>query len=241
MEAVNTLTPELLAIGFIRYVVFLFSTTCHEASHALAAKLGGDPTAFHSGQVSLNPVPHIRREPFGMVVVPLLALLTGGAMIGWASAPYDPLWQHRHPRRAAWMSLAGPGANFALVLVAAILIHAGIFAGIFQAPEQLNSLTLVESTRPGLMDMAARFVSILFSLNLLLGTFNLLPVPPLDGFSAVALLMPASAAARWDQFAHAIRSYSFIALLLCWQLFEKIYWPVFGFGVRLLYPHSMYH
>src|SRR5258708_2448900 len=105
------MTPEMLAVGVIRYVVFLFSTTCHEASHGLAAKAGGDLTAFEGGQVTLNPVPHIRREPFGMVVVPLLGLFLGGMMMGWASAPYDPAWQRQYPRRAAWMSLAGPAAN----------------------------------------------------------------------------------------------------------------------------------
>jgi len=62
-----SITPELIALGFIWYVVFLFSTTCHEAAHALAAKIGGDPTAAHGGQVSLNPIPHIRRSPVGMV------------------------------------------------------------------------------------------------------------------------------------------------------------------------------
>ena len=82
------------------YVAFLLSITCHEGAHALAAKLGGDLTAFHEGQVSLNPVPHIRREPFGAVVVPLLSYILGGWMIGWASAPYDPDWQRRHPHRA---------------------------------------------------------------------------------------------------------------------------------------------
>jgi Zn-dependent protease len=232
-------SPEFLALAFVRYIVFLFSTTCHEASHALAAKLGGDLTAFHSGQVSLNPIPHIRREPFGMVVVPLLALFTGGAMIGWASAPYDPHWQEQHPRRAAWMSLAGPAANFTLVLIAGLLIHAGLFGGVFAPPLQLNSTHLVEG-RPGMWEGAARFLSVLFSLNLLLGTFNLLPVPPLDGFGAVGLLLPKSAAAQWDRFGHTLRAYSFIALLLAWQLFGRLYWPIFRTGVSLLYPQWSY-
>lgn len=232
----NPLTPELLSLGLVRYIVFLFSTTCHEASHAFVAKLGGDPTAFRSGQVSLNPIPHIRREPFGMVVVPLLSLLTGGAMIGWASAPYDPLWQYRHPRRAAWMSLAGPAANFSLVLIAAILMHAGIFAGVFQPPERLSSIHLVEPVAPGIMEFAARALSVLFSLNLLLGMFNLLPLPPLDGFSAVGIVLPEGAMAVWNRLGLAIRGYSFLLLLVCWQVFERIYWPVFSTGVHLLYP-----
>ncbi len=102
------ISPELLALGFIWYVAFLFSTTCHEAAHALAAKLGGDETAFVGGQVALNPVPHIQREPWGMVIIPILSLIINRSIIGWASAPYDALWERRHPRRAAWMALAGP-------------------------------------------------------------------------------------------------------------------------------------
>ena len=101
------------------YVAFLLSLTCHEAAHALAAKLGGDLTAFHGGQVTLNPVPHIKREPFGTVFVPLVSYFMGGWMIGWASAPYDPTWQMRYPHRAAWMAAAGPLANFTLAMLAA--------------------------------------------------------------------------------------------------------------------------
>lgn len=234
----GTFTPEFFALGFMRYIVFLFSTTCHEASHALAAKLGGDLTAFHSGQVSLNPVPHIRREPFGMVLMPLIGLLLGGAMIGWASAPYDPLWRLRHPKRAAWMSLAGPAANFALVLLAALAIHAGLLTGVFQPPEQLTSLRLVDaaSSTGGLMAGTAKVLSVIFSLNLLLGCFNLLPIPPLDGFGVVGIFLPEKAMRAWDRFGDSIRSYSFLVLILGWRMFEYLYWPIFGAGVRLLYP-----
>src|SRR6266550_6775672 len=127
-----------IALGAVWYVAFLFSTTCHEASHALAGKLGGDPTAFEGGQVTLNPIPHIQRSPFGMVVMPVLSYLLGGWMIGWASAPYDPAWQRRHPHRAAWMALAGPAANFTLMLLAAIGIRVGIAMGRFTAPDSIS-------------------------------------------------------------------------------------------------------
>ena len=100
----SAMNPEFLLLGVIWYIVFLFSTTCHEGAHALAAKLGGDPTAFHGGQVSLNPWPHIQRELIGMVVVPILSYIMAHWMIGWASTPYDPSWQQRYPRRAAWMA-----------------------------------------------------------------------------------------------------------------------------------------
>src|SRR5258705_6473414 len=126
--------PPDLALGVIWYIVFLFSTTCHEASHALAAKMGGDLTAFEGGQVTLNPIPHIRRSTLGMVVVPIVSYLLGGWMIGWASAPFDPSWQRRYPRRSAWMALAGPAANFTLMLVAGIAIRAGIAMGYLQPP-----------------------------------------------------------------------------------------------------------
>ena len=80
---------DFLALGLGWYVVFVFSVTCHEAAHAFAAMKLGDKTAYHGGQVTLDPTPHVRRSPFGMVVVPILSFLLGGWMIGWASAPYD--------------------------------------------------------------------------------------------------------------------------------------------------------
>src|SRR5262245_32797828 len=123
------LSPELLVYGFISYVVFLFSTTCHEASHALVAKWGGDSTAALGGQVTLNQIPHIRREPWGMVVIPILAFLFTHGMIGWASAPFDPLWERRHPKRSALMALAGPAANFTLMLIAVAAWRGGFAMG----------------------------------------------------------------------------------------------------------------
>src|SRR5215831_10811986 len=192
----NSMDSASLLLGLVWYIVFLLSTTCHEAAHAWVAKLGGDLTAYHGGQVSLDPMPHIRREPFGMVVFPILTYFMGGWMMGWASAPYDPNWAARYPRQAAWKSLAGPAANFLLAIVAGILIHVGLLAGVFAHPESLRFSQIVSATSDGLAAGAAAFVSILFSLNLLLGTFNLIPLPPLDGFSAIGVLLPEEAARR---------------------------------------------
>jgi hypothetical protein len=102
---------EALVQGLLWVAVFLFSTTVHEAVHALAALRGGDPTAYLGGQVSLAPLPHIRREPIGMLVVPILTVFTNGWALGWASTPYDPYWAARHPRRAATMAAAGPAGT----------------------------------------------------------------------------------------------------------------------------------
>ena len=101
--------------AIVFYAVFVFSVTLHEAAHAAAALAGGDATAYEGGQVSIDPLPHMRREPFGMVLLPLLTVFTVGFPLGYASAPYDPVWAERYPRRAAWMALAGPAANLALV------------------------------------------------------------------------------------------------------------------------------
>lgn len=234
------MNSEFLIAGLVWYVVFLLSTTCHEAAHAWAARLGGDLTAFHGGQVSLDPIPHIRREPFGMVIFPLLTYATGGWMMGWASAPYDPLWSERFPRRAAWMSLAGPGANFALVIVAAILIHVGIWTGFFRSPESVGFMHVVEPATVGIASGAATFVSLLFSLNLLLGTFNLIPVPPLDGYGALGLLVPEDLGRRIQHFGRSLGAFSMIGLLLVWQVFGGIFQPVFSFALLALYPGQGY-
>ncbi len=234
------MTPEQLVLGMIRYVVFLFSTTCHEAAHALAAKIGGDETASLGGQVTLNPVPHIRREPFGMVVVPIAGLLLGGMLMGWASAPYDPDWQRRHPRRAGWMSLAGPAANFTLMLLAAGLIHLGIALGVFQPPQSINFSNFVDAAQPGAWEGVARVVSVFFGLNMLLGTFNLLPIPPLDGYSALALIVPEETAHKLEEWRHSIGQYAFLALLVGWKLFDYLFDPIFSLAIRLLYPGLRY-
>ena len=150
----------------------------------------GRGTAYLGGQVSLNPVPHIRRELFGTVVVPLLSYFLYGAsglrwMIGWASAPYDPFWEDRHPRRAAIMAAAGPLANLALALIGFIVLKAGLEAGIWQPYisdyYELDHLVAAIGGEGGLLDGLGRFCSVLLSLNLLLFLFNLIPLPPMDG------------------------------------------------------------
>src|SRR6185436_3107403 len=154
--------------------------------------------------------PHIRREPFGMVLFPILTYYIGGWMMGWASAPYDPFWAQRHPRRAAWMSLAGPGANFALTILAGLSIQAGILMGAFVHPDSINFTHMVVAARPGAAEGAATLLSVMFSLNLLLGAFNLLPLPPLDGFGAVGLLLSERAAQRFQGLAMQMRGFSMI-------------------------------
>jgi Zn-dependent protease len=218
------LSPELLALGFIWYVAFLFSTTCHEAAHALVAKIGGDETASSGGQVTLNPVPHIQREPWGMVVVPILSFLVAHSMIGWASAPFDPNWERRHPRRSAWMALAGPAANYSLMLLAVLGLHLGW---------SHKWLHYDPDTHHG--DFAANILNAFFFLNLLLGTFNLLPVPPLDGSTGIMLFMGEDRARRYLDWLRG-NSYAMLGLLVAIVTFRYIYSPIEDFALHLFFP-----
>jgi len=233
------MNPEYIALGFLWYVAFLFSLTCHEASHALAAKWGGDLTAAEGGQVTLNPLPHIQREIFGTTIVPILSYIVGGWMIGWGSAPYDLHWRNRHPHRAAWMALAGPAANFILMLAAVLAIHVGIFAHALVQPASAHFTRVVSAAHPGPMEGVATLLSIMFSLNLLLTLFNLLPVPPLDGHGAICLLFTEDFARR---FMEATRnpSLAMIGLIVSWKVFGYIYDPLFTRALNLLYPGAGY-
>jgi Zn-dependent protease len=231
------MTSDFLILGLIWYIVFLFSTTCHEGAHALAAHLGGDSTAFRAGQASLNPIPLIRREPFGTVFVPILSYMFAHWMIGWASAPYDPAWQQRFPRRAAWMALAGPAANFVLVIVSALAIRGGIAFGVFRSPASVGFTHVTEATVPGLAGFAATFLSILFVLNLLLGTFNLLPVPPLDGHTGITIFMSSRAAIGFLNWSRN-QGLGMAGLLLAWVLFDRAFPFIFSASMSLLYPGS---
>ena len=206
------MSPDQLIEGFTWFVVFIFSTTLHEAAHAWAAYKLGDPTAYEGGQVSLNPLPHVQREPIGMVLVPILSFALNGWMMGWASAPYDPSWAHRYPKRAAAMAAAGPAANLLLTVLAGLLIKLGVAGAI-----------------PG----AETPIAILFLLNLLLFAFNLLPVPPLDGSAILPMFMSDGAARRYREFLHQ-PMFSLLGLLLAWKVFPYLFEPIQAVAVGLL-------
>jgi len=225
---------EPLQLCIIWYFVFVFSTVCHEFSHALAAHRFGDYTATHHGLTTLNPIPHIQRSPVGMVVVPLLSFVSGGWMIGWASVPYDPYWASRYPKEAALMGLAGPAANLGLVIVASLLIHLGISAGLFYPPESINFTTVVEANSDGIQKGLAILVSVLFTLNVLLFVFNLIPVPPLDGTSWVELILKGEALDKY-RFLIAHPTVRIFGIFIAWKVLDLIYDPIHTFALNALY------
>ena len=229
-----------LAQGLVYYIVFLVSTTIHEAAHAWAAKRGGDLTAYHGGQVSLNPMPHIRREPVGMVFLPLVSVLLSGWPFGYASAPYDRRWAERYPTRAAWMALAGPGANLLLALLAFVGIRAGASAGIFLPPRTVNFGELTATPDGSSWAIAGTLLGVILSLNLLLAALNLLPIPPLDGSGALPLFLSEGATRRYQAFIWGNPGLSLVGLFLAWQVFDRVFSPLFGAVVNLLYPGVRY-
>lgn len=225
--------------GAIWYVVLIFSLTFHEAGHAWAAMRGGDPTAYLGGQVSLDPRPHIRREPFGTVLVPLLSFASSGFMIGWASTPYDPRWADAHPRRAGWMALAGPAANLLLVIAAGAVIRLGMTVDVFFAPNAIHFTQVVGANPDEVWGVLATLLSVTFTLNLLLLVFNLIPLPPLDGSGALALLVSEDGARRLRALVGSPR-FSMLGILVAWFLIGPIFRPVHLMAVNLLYPELSY-
>ena len=232
--------PVELGLGLVWYAVFVISTTFHEAAHGFAALKLGDPTAHDAGLVTLDPVPHIQRSPIGMLVVPIVTFLMGRWMIGWASTPYDPYWASANRKKAAWMALAGPGANLALILLAAMLIRVGMLLGLFAAPLESTWTQVTVAKSPGLITSAAVIVSVLFSLNLILLVFNLLPLPPLDGSEILMLFLNEQTADRYRHFM-AQPAASMVGLVVAWNVIDIILGPAHGLALNLLYPGAGYH
>src|SRR5512133_3567003 len=216
--------PVELGLGLVWYAVFVISTTFHEAAHGLAAWKLGDPTARNAGLMTLDPVPHMHRSPIGMIAIPIITFLMGGWMVGWASTPYDPYWAHAHRKKAAWMALAGPAANLILILVAGILIRGGMLLDVFTYPIESTWTQITVAKSPGLATSAAVVVSILFSLNLILLVFNLLPLPPLDGSEIIMLFLDDRTADRYREFM-AQPAANIIGLVIAWNVIDVVLGP----------------
>jgi len=161
----------------------VFAIVCHEIAHGLVARWLGDPTAARMGRLTLNPLAHV--DPVGTVVVPGLLALAHAPVFGWARpVPVDARF-FRDPRRGMMLvGIAGPAMNFVLALVAAVGI--GLMARFVPQPEP-RSLAAFTA------DNLANFLAV----NLFIGLFNLLPVPPFDGSHVVEGLLPLPLARRY--------------------------------------------
>ena len=180
---------------FIAFIVLLFSLTVHETAHAWTADRLGDPTARLAGRVSLNPVVHA--DLIGTVLFPLLSLVGGIPLIGWAKPVPVNLGRLRRGRTDyVLVAAAGPASNLLLALVAAAVL----------------AVMPWESLLTGSRDVATPLFTLLsraLTLNVLLAVFNMLPIPPLDGGNVLAGLLPRPIAMRYDAL---VRPYGFMLL-----------------------------
>ena len=137
------------------------------------------------------------------------------------------------------MSLAGPLANLLLVIIAGLVIRIGMEFELFFPPESLTFSHIVESYENGAYQIFASFLSLLFSLNLLLFLFNLLPVPPLDGSGIIPFFLSHETAQKYMMLLYNSPA-GFFGLFLAWNVFKYVYTPMHLFAINLLYPGLNY-
>ena len=192
------------------FIILIFSVILHECAHGLAAERCGDPTARQAGRITLNPIPHL--DPIGSILIPgimiLMSLVTGsGFIFGWAKpVPINPYNFNDPKRDMMWVGLAGPATNFAVALFLALVFR------LLAVSASLGAVIL--------------FYGI--TINLILGFFNLIPIPPLDGSRILTGLLPEEYAYKLSR----IEPFGFMILII---LFIS---GIFRFIVMLVYELS---
>ncbi|MGB7296489.1 MAG: site-2 protease family protein [Candidatus Aminicenantales bacterium] len=207
----------------ISLFVLLFAITIHEAAHGWMASKFGDDTARSMGRVTLNPAAHI--DPIGTVLLPLLLVIMGAPVFGWAKpVPVNP-FNLRNPRRDnLWISAAGPMANIlaAVISLLAIVLIKGLSPG---ASTFLWNFLTGRGGPTGTLQPLGGLALIFFYgalVNSYLVVFNLIPVPPLDGSGILMGLLSEEAAQKYDR----LRPYGFLIVL------GLIYLGVLGLIIR---------
>lgn len=192
----------------------IFAITLHEAAHGYVAKHFGDLTAYTQGRISLNPIRHI--DPVGTILLPLLTLLLGGILFGWAKpVPVNFAALRRPKQDMLWVALAGPGANLFMALLWALVIKLGL------------SLPQNDLARPMILMGEAGI-----KINVILMVLNLLPLPPLDGGRIAASLLPH----RMAHIFAKIEPYGFMILLflLITGVLGAIIGPFIGITIQMI-------
>lgn len=192
----------------------IFAITLHEAAHGYVARYFGDTTAYMLGRISLNPLRHI--DPIGTVLVPLLTLLLGGILFGWAKPVPVNFNNLRHPKQdMLWVAAAGPGANLFMALFWALVMKLGMMM-----PESSLALPMALMGKAGI------------TINAVLMVLNLLPLPPLDGGRIAVSLLPPRLAygyARLEPYGMII-----LVVLLLSGLLNTILWPFIRITMSLI-------
>lgn len=185
--------PEFIALYI---VIFLFSVIIHEVMHGVVALKFGDNTAQRAGRLTLNPIPHI--DPIGTILLPGLMFLSASQglvfpfFIGWAKpVPVNPLNFSNIRKGELWVSAAGVLANLGFALVLTLIFH---FVKGFDIDPNIIF-----------------FLFAVINLNLILGIFNLFPIPPLDGSKILMTLLPYNLAKEYQK----LEQYGFLILIIC--------------------------
>jgi Zn-dependent protease len=218
----------MIAHLLVWYIVFLFSVTFHEFAHARAAAALGDKTAYWGGYTTLDPTPHLKRSPFGLIFIPILTYIQMHWMMGWASVPFDSSWGKRHPLGMAIMSVAGPLANFALCLFAWVVLKGLLLAHVVTVapvPTLDHWVDVVGHGSKSPLSACCMALTILVDLNLVLGLFNLMPVPPLDGAGILEGLAPKRLGPVYDRVRESMLL-SLAALMIWWHFFDRLCGPI---------------
>ena len=208
---------------FILYMVALvFSLSVHESAHAWMSNQFGDDLARLQGRISLNPASHV--DPIGTLLFPAIAFFTHAPLIGWAKpTPVNPLkWRNKRVANF-WVSAAGAISNFIIAFVAGVGIRILYSTGIIDGRLKLEGSDSVIATG------AVELLFVFFILNVSLGVFNLLPIPPLDGSKVLQSILPESFEAGFE----TLERFGFILL------FIAIFTGVLGVIFNIVMPIAM--
>jgi Zn-dependent protease len=184
-------------------IVLILSIIAHEVAHGYAADSLGDPTARLAGRLTLNPLPHI--DLMGSIVIPALLIFTGSPILfGWAKpVPYNPYNLKNQRWGEALVAVAGSATNILLAIIFGLIVRFGVSIG-------LDATAL---------SLAATIAFV----NLFLGLFNLIPFPPLDGFTALRSALPWHLSSGLQRLEQQIRSQGTLSLILFLILFSYIF------------------
>jgi Zn-dependent protease len=208
-------------------IAFLFAISVHESAHAWMANLRGDPTARMLGRISLNPIKHI--DPFGTLLLPAIAMFFHAPVIGWAKpTPVDPRNFKNPVLDDILTSVVGPISNF-VVAIGAVLALA-LVKLISPLGQQIVSQGFSTDSDSFLVPLCLLMYEVMV-INVVLGVFNLIPVPPLDGSHVVRHLLPAGALRIYD-----MAGMFGLFLLVFWGggLLSKLISPAIGFFTYIL-------
>jgi Zn-dependent protease len=184
-------------------VILILSIIAHEVAHGYAANSLGDPTARLAGRLTLNPIPHI--DLMGSIILPTLLIFTGSPILfGWAKpVPYNPYNLKNQRFGEMLVAIAGSATNIFLAIIFGLVVRFGSTLGFSAA----------------MLSLAA----IIAFINLFLGLFNLIPFPPLDGFTAFRSALPWHSSARLVRFEQKVRGAGVMSLILFLIVFSYIF------------------